>query len=84
MRSLYRDHSAHLGARFRLSKATGSQRLERSLYKDLRAYLGAKFRLTANAAKSGDLILGRVGVTVGSWFLGQQRQDHGKKFMRQW
>lgn len=39
-----------MGARFRLSKATGSQRFVRSLYKDLRAYLRARFRFTARAA----------------------------------
>lgn len=44
----------------------GSQRLVRSLYRDLSAYLGARFRLMANTAKSGDLILGRTDVTVGS------------------
>ena len=66
VRSLYRDHRVYLGARFGLSKAMGSQRLERSLYRDLRAYLGARFRPIANTARSGDLILGHVGVTVGS------------------
>ena len=58
MRSLYRDLRAYLGARLRLSKSHKNTEISAQLLERSQSLYVARFRVMANAARSGDLILG--------------------------